>query len=252
MKIDKFASNIPIKKLSILIAAYNEASTILPAIEDLITVLGTLSLNYEVIVIESNSTDGTRQLLLINANRLGFSLILEESAKGKGSAIRLGMSKMTGDVFLIYDADSEYSASDIPLLLEPIANGRTSFVLGTRHEKGSPMRVMPDHLFISRLMNIAHKIFTFLINTCFMVNLTDPFTMYKVFRTEIFLGVKLVSNRFDLDWELVEKAIRLGAKPIEVPVFYEARSFSQGKKVRLFRDPLTWLVALVKFRFSRL
>jgi glycosyltransferase involved in cell wall biosynthesis len=252
MKIDKFALRQPINKLSILIAAYNEVATILPAIESLIPVVSSLSCEYEIIVVESNSTDGTRELLQRNIDNLGIHLFLEELPKGKGSAIRLGMANMSGDVFLIYDADAEYLASDIPKLLVPIENGLTSFVLGTRHEKGSPMRVMPDHIFLSELMNIAHKFFTTLINVFFGVKLTDPFTMYKVFRTQIFIGIKLVSNRFDLDWELVEKAIRLGSRPIEVPVFYEARSFSQGKKVRLFRDPFSWLVALFRFRFSHL
>ena len=76
--------------------------------------------------------------------------------------------------------------------------------------------------------------------------------MYKVFRTEVFEDIELVSNRFDFDWELVCKAIRLGCAPIERPVFYKSRSFSEGKKVRFIRDPLTWFVALIRFRFGRI
>jgi hypothetical protein len=101
-------------------------------------------------------------------------------------------------------------------------------------------------------MNAAHKFFTYLINIFFRVNLTDPFTMYKIFRKEVFEGVTLVSDRFDLDWELVAKAIRRGASPIEIPVFYDSRSFAEGKKVRFFRDPISWIIALFKFRFCSL
>ena len=76
--------------------------------------------------------------------------------------------------------------------------------------------------------------------------------MYKIFRSEVFVGIGLVSNRFDFDWELVCKAIRLGCRPVEIPVFYKSRSFSEGKKVRFFRDPLTWLIALCRFRFTKI
>ena len=249
---DKFASKQPISRLSILIAAYNEVTTIIPAIEALVQVMRSLKCESEVIVIESNSTDGTRELLQRNIQNLGIKLILETSPKGKGSAIRLGIAHMSGDVFLIYDADAEYLASDIPKLLGPIENGDTSFVLGTRHEKGRAMRVMNEHRIRPAIMNLAHRFFTTLINISFFVRLTDPFTMYKVFRTDVFTGIELVSNRFDFDWELVCKAIRLGSVPVELPVFYKSRSFSEGKKVRFILDPLTWFVALIRFRFGRI
>jgi glycosyltransferase involved in cell wall biosynthesis len=250
MKLDKFASKLPINRLSVLIAAYNEVVTIVPAIEALKTVLQTLNCEYEIIVVESNSTDGTRELLQKNNQTLGVNLILQDSPRGKGSAIRLAMTHMSGDVFLIYDADAEYLASDIPRLLTPIESGLTSFVLGTRHEKGRAMRVMDEHRIKPALMNVAHRFFTTLINVSFFVRLTDPFTMYKVFRSDVFFGIELVSNRFDLDWELVCKAIRLGCTPLEVPVFYKSRSFSEGKKVKFFVDPVTWLIALVRFRVA--
>lgn len=252
MKTDRFATRRPIEKLSVLVAAYNEVSTIVIAIESLKPVLDSLTCASEIIVIESNSTDGTRELLQENREKLGINLLLEESARGKGSAIRLGMATMSGDVFLIYDADVEYRASDIPKLLEPIEKGETSFVLGTRHEKGRPMRKMDRHRVRPAVMNLAHKFFTSLINVTFMVRLTDPFTMYKVFRAEVFVGVKFESDRFDFDWELVCKGIRLGCLPIEVPVFYKSRSFNEGKKVRFFLDPLTWMMALLKFRFKKI
>ena len=79
--------------------------------------------------------------------------------------------------------------------------------------------------------------------------MTDPFTMYKVFRSEVFRGVVLRSDRFDLDWELVIKAVRRGSRPFEVPISYKSRSFDEGKKVSFFRDPVSWIIALFRFRF---
>ncbi len=249
---DAFASNQPIKLLSVIVAAYNEASTIAQTLSKLSGVLKTLNCSSEIIVVESNSSDETRKILKSIENQLNLKLIFQDHPQGKGSAVRLGMNQMNGDVFLIYDADAEYDPADIPKLLVPIENGETSFVLGTRHEKGRSMRVMDHHRIRPALMNLAHRFFTGLINVTFFVKLTDPFTMYKIFRSEVFTGVELVSNRFDFDWELVCKSIRLGCVPLEIPVYYKSRSFSEGKKVRFFKDPLTWMVALVKFRFSRI
>jgi hypothetical protein len=86
----------------------------------------------------------------------------------------------------------------------------------------------------------------------FGVKLSDPFTMYKVFRRDCLSGLKLECNRFDLDFELVIKLVRKGYIPIEIPVNYRSRSFSEGKKVSMIRDPLTWFGALIKFRIQRL
>jgi hypothetical protein len=76
--------------------------------------------------------------------------------------------------------------------------------------------------------------------------------MYKVFRRDCLDGVTLERNRFDFDIELVAKLIRRGYQPIEVPVNYASRMFSEGKKINILRDPWTWLGALIQYRFSRL
>jgi glycosyltransferase involved in cell wall biosynthesis len=249
---DPFALNQSIKLLSVIVAVYNEENTIAETMHELRKVLDSLPFANEILVVESNSKDNTRKILSSISEKLKLTLFFQENPEGKGSAVRLGMRKMSGDVFLIYDGDAEYDPEDIPKLLIPISNGTTSFVLGTRHEKGKAMRKMHDHRIRPFLMNLAHKFFTYLLNIFFGVKLTDPFTMYKVFRTGVFNNVELVSNRFDFDWELVAKAIRRGACPLEIPVTYNSRSFSEGKKVRFFRDPMTWLVALLRFRFCRI
>ena len=82
--------------------------------------------------------------------------------------------------------------------------------------------------------------------------LHDPFTMYKVFRRDCLAGLTFECNRFDFDWELLIKLIRKGHRPIEIPISYKSRSFKEGKKISMFRDPITWIWALVKFRFRRI
>ena len=101
-------------------------------------------------------------------------------------------------------------------------------------------------------MNAAHWVFTWFFNITYGTKLRDPFTMYKVFRSECIEGVEFVADRFDFDWELAGKLVRLGYKPIEIPVEYDARCFHGGKKVRFFRDPPTWIAACLRFRFCSL
>jgi hypothetical protein len=76
--------------------------------------------------------------------------------------------------------------------------------------------------------------------------------MYKVFRRDCLAGLTFQCNRFDFDFELLIKLVRKGVRPIEIPVNYRSRSFKEGKKVSVFRDPLTWLWALVRLRLARI
>jgi glycosyltransferase involved in cell wall biosynthesis len=239
-----------VEMLSVVMPVYNEAATIGDVIDQVLK-LDLDGRDVELIVVESNSTDGTREIVEQYADRHEVLAIFEERPRGKGAAVRTGLAVATGDVVLIQDGDLEYSVDDYPDLLEPIEAGRASFVLGSRHVRGRPMRLFEESRATSTILNAAHWMFTGLFDLFYLVRLRDPFTMYKVFRRECIEGLELVSNRFDFDWELVAKLIRRGHVPVEVPVTYVSRDFSSGKKVRLLRDPATWLVALVRFRFTR-
>lgn len=230
---------------------YNEASTVRTVIDDVLS-QQLPDFELELVIVESNSTDGTRQIVREYDERPETTVVFQSEARGKGYAVREGFRHATGDVVLIQDADTEYSVSDYPALLDPIRDGRADFTLGCRHVRGRPMRVMAESRFVCWMLNAAHWGFTFLFDVVYGVRLRDPFTMYKVFRRSCIENVEFVSDRFDFDWELVGKLIRLGHRPLEVPVSYCARSFSEGKKVRLLRDPPTWVAACIRFRFARL
>lgn len=238
--------------LSVVMAAYNERSTIQNAIE---RVLGKelQDVDIELILIESNSSDGTRDIVARYKDHPRVRIIFEDGPHGKGHAIRAGLEVATGDFILIQDADDEYDIEDYDALIEPLLSGREAFVLGVRHGF-SPwkMRKFTDQPMRALVLNSGHWFFTALINVLFGVWLKDPFTMYKVFRRDCIRNISFECDNFDFDHELVIKLIRKGFKPIEIPVCYRSRSFSEGKKVRMFADPLTWIKAIIKYRFARL
>jgi glycosyltransferase involved in cell wall biosynthesis len=233
--------------LSVVLPVYNEAPTVAEVIDHVLK-LDLDGRQLELIVVESNSSDGTRDIVLGYESRPEVRVILQNAPRGKGHAVRAGLAAATGDVALIQDGDLEYSVEDYSTLLGPIEAGIASFVLGSRHVRGQPMRHFEESRITSSLLNLAHWLFAGLFDLVYLVPLRDPFTMYKVFRLECLEGLELVCDRFDFDWELVAKLVRRGHVPVEIPVSYESRDFKSGKKVRLIRDPLTWLIALVRFR----
>jgi glycosyltransferase involved in cell wall biosynthesis len=237
--------------VSVVMAVYNEEDTVSQVIEELLA-LQFSDFDIELIVVESQSTDSTQTKIKVFESRENVKIIYQDSPRGKGHAVREGLKHVKGNVILIQDADDEYSLSDYPLLLKPILDGTTDFVLGTRHKSGESMRVMPGEPFRSKVLNAGHHFFVVLFNVLYGTKLTDPFTMYKVFRTKCIADLEFYSNRFDFDWELMGKLVRRNYIPIEVPVAYAARGFRSGKKVSYFRDPVTWIYAAFRFRFCKL
>ncbi len=238
--------------LSVVVPVFNERATAQESLDAIVakTIPGW---ELEIIMVESNSTDGTRDIVLGYKTHPRVKVVLEDTPRGKGHAVREGFKHATGEVMLIQDADLEYDLADYDILLAPIAAGRQEFVLGSRHGAGGwALRKFDDQPLHAFILNTAHWTFTLMINVSLGIWLKDPFTMYKVFRRDCLEGLTFECNRFDFDWELLIKLVRKGHRPIEIPISYKSRSFKEGKKITMIRDPLTWLWALVKYRCVRL
>jgi SAM-dependent methyltransferase len=241
-------------RLTVVMPVFNERATFTEVASRLLD-KEIPGLDLELVIVESNSTDGTREDVRKLEGHPRVKVVYEDRPRGKGHAVRAGLVQATGDVVLIQDADLEYDLNDYELLLEPLRTFRAAFVLGARHGmdgKTWKMRHFTDQVFVSQVMNLGHLFFTGLFNVVYGQRLRDPFTMYKVFRRECLSRLTFESNRFDFDWELVGKLVRAGYVPLEIPVNYSSRSFKEGKKVNLWRDPFTYVRACFKYRFVRL
>jgi SAM-dependent methyltransferase len=240
------------RRLSVIVPVYNEVRTVRHVLDALLA-KQLSGVDLEVIVVESQSTDGSREAVLEYEHHPRVSVVLEDRPRGKGHAVRAGLARARGDFILIQDADLEYDFEDYDVLLEPLVNGRQAFVLGSRHGGSAlKMRQFADQPLVALFLNLGHWFFTTLVNVLFRLRLKDPFTMFKVFRRDCLFGLEFTCNRFDFDYELLIKLVRKGYRPIEIPVNYRSRSFNDGKKVSVFQDPITWLRALVRLRFTRL
>jgi glycosyltransferase involved in cell wall biosynthesis len=226
-------------KLSVIIPVFNEEKTIEKIIEE---VFKAPALNYqkEIIVVNDCSTDGTQKILNRLQQKFNLILLKHGQNKGKGTAVRTGIDKASGNAIIIQDADLEYDPSDWPKILRELENPDTLVVYGSRN-------INPEKrgYFICLL---GVKFLTFLINIFFNARLTDSYTCYKAFRSEVIKSLKLVSDGFEFEVEVTAKILKKGIKIKEVPIRYNPRRFKEGKKINFF-DAIIGIWTILKNRF---
>ena len=196
----------------------------------------------EIILIDDFSTDGTREILKNYENKENFQVFYHNRNQGKGAALRTGFAKVSGDIIIIQDADLEYNPVDYGILIEPILDGRADVVYGSRF-LGGPHRV----LFFWHY--IGNMILTTWSNMFTNVNLTDMETGYKVFTKEVNESLTLKCNRFGFEPEFTAKVAKNKFRIYEVPISYNGRDYSEGKKIT-WKDGIAAIWYIFKFRFT--
>ena len=216
-------------KLSIIIPCYNEKNTIEIILKKIIQNLNEYKfLNYEILIVDDCSTDGTNQILKQLDNDNKIFIHFHNKNLGKGAAIHTALKHLTGEVVIIQDADLEYDPSDYDKLLTPFFEANADVVYGSRFLGGG--KYSRVHFFWHYL---ANKILTFICNLFTNLNLTDMETGYKVFKSSALKSISLKEETFSFEPEVTIKLSKKKFKFFEVPITYNGRSYNEGKKIGL-------------------
>jgi glycosyltransferase involved in cell wall biosynthesis len=233
-----------IKKLSIVIPAYNESKTIHLILDKILQVNLIDNLEKEIIIVNDCSEDNTIESVngyIASHQTANIRLINHAINKGKGAALHTGIREATGEYLIIQDADLEYDPGEYNTLLNPMLNGFADVVYGSRFIGGRPHRI----LFFWH--TIGNKFLTFLSNIFTNLNLTDMEVCYKLFRTDIIQKIKLRENRFGFEPEITAKISRVpNIRIYEVGISYYGRTYEEGKKIG-WRDGFRAIYCILKY-----
>jgi glycosyltransferase involved in cell wall biosynthesis len=228
--------------LSIVVPVFNERTLLPRALERMLSARLQDGVDREVIVVDDCSVDGTREWLASwAADHPEARIELHPVNRGKGAALRTGFAITRGEFVVVQDADLEYDPREIPLLLEPLLDGRADVVFGTRFLGGT-----------HRVLYFWHAVgnwgLTMLSNMLSNLNLTDMECCYKIFRRDVLARLTLVENRFGFEPEFTAKVARLGCRIYEVPVSYAGRTYAEGKKIN-WRDGVSAIRCILRYNF---
>jgi glycosyltransferase involved in cell wall biosynthesis len=224
-------------KLSIIIPVYNEVKTI----QEIIQRVQATGLADEILAIDDGSTDGSRDVLGNLSKEGKVRVIYHDHKQGKGRAVRTGIQNASGDLMLIQDADLEYDPREYPNLLKPIQEGIADVVYGSRFLGAGRRPVLFWNM-------VANKILTLATNILYNNILTDMETGYKLFRREVVQDLPLRAHGFEFEPEFTAKILKRKARLYEVPITFNPRDYSEGKKIKM-KDAFLALWTLFKYRF---
>ncbi len=225
--------------LTILMPVFNESATVLAAIDDALTAELPIE-RRELIVVDDGSTDGTTELLRSAELPDNVRVVHQQRNAGKGAALRAGLTHASCEFTAILDADLEYRAADIAVLLEPLLAGEGNVVFGTR--------AWSSHAAFSFWYVVGNKAVTLATNVLYNCWISDVMTCHKVMRTDLFQRLRLRERGFAIEPEITARVLLEHEVIYEVPITYRARPRDAGKKLNS-SDGLRVLRTLLRCRF---
>lgn len=224
-------------RYSVIIPAFNEEDTIAQVID--LVKKNKYPGKFEIIVIDDGSVDKTAQIV---KKKKGVKLLLNNKNEGKGYSVVRGFKEARGDYLIIQDADLEYHPRDHLKLIRVIEKQQLSVLYGSRF-----MKKNIKHRY--KLFYLGNKLLSLLTTVLYGEKVTDIATCYKVFRKEILSKLDIRSRGFGIEAEVTCKILNSGIKIKEVPISYNSRSYSEGKKITII-DGFKWIYIILKTRFS--
>jgi glycosyltransferase involved in cell wall biosynthesis len=228
---------MPDQLLSIIVPIYNEEKIVAAALPKIFA----LPINKEVIIVNDGSTDQTAAILADLTRHYSFRLINQPTNHGKGAAVKRGLKEISGDYFIVCDADLEYEPMDILDLLKAASAANRHFAI-----YGSRFLVSPRltwHYFVNRFLTV-------LTNLLFGSHLTDMETCFKLIPRSALTNLQLRGRRFEIEPEITAQLLKAGYQIQEVPIHYARRGYQEGKKIKA-RDGLLAIKTLLAEKLFR-
>lgn len=233
-----------VKKLSVLVPAYNEENTIQSILSTLMQVKLMSGVEMEIVVVNDCSTDQTKiklQEFIDQHPTVNIRAFHHEKNKGKGAALHTGIQQASGDFIIVQDADLEYDPHEFNLLMKPVIERDADVVYGSRFMGGNPHRI----LFYWH--SLGNKWLTSLSNMFSNLNLTDMETCYKLIRADILKQIKLNENRFGFEPEVTQKLAKIkNIRFYEVGISYYGRTYAEGKKIN-WKDGFRAMYCIIRY-----
>lgn len=233
-----------LRKLSILIPAYNEEATIEAILNAVVKVELIHQVAKEIVIVNDCSSDATVakvEAFMASHPNIDIQLYSQEVNQGKGAAIHKAIELATGDYFVVQDADLEYDPEEFNLLIKPVFQDDADVVYGSRFIGGNPHRI----LFFWH--SLGNKFLTFLSNMFTDLNLTDMETCYKLVRLDYAKQLALREKRFGFEPELTARLSRIPKiKIYEVGISYYGRTYAEGKKIG-WRDGFRAIYCILRY-----
>ncbi|MBQ2850308.1 MAG: glycosyltransferase family 2 protein, partial [Thermoguttaceae bacterium] len=227
---------------SILIPVYNEQAYLARVVERVLAAPLPDGVDRELILVDDCSTDRTPEVIATLVARYPDKIraFRQPKNQGKGAAIRRAIQETNGDYAIIQDADLEYNPNEYSLVLAPLLDGRADVVYGSRFATRETRKIVNYHHKLGNLF------LTHLSNWTTGLDLTDMETCYKAFRADVLKSIPLRSNRFGIEPEITAKIAKRGWTVYEVPISYNGRRYSEGKKIG-WKDGVSAIRTIVKY-----
>ncbi|MBM3964581.1 MAG: glycosyltransferase family 2 protein [Planctomycetes bacterium] len=235
---EALVTSFPAPLLTVVIPVYNEVHTVARVVDSVLA----LPVEKQVVIVDDGSSDGTQQVLQRYRNRAGIEVLIHDRNQGKGAALQNGFRLANGDIIIVQDADLEYDPRDILKVIQPIVDGKSNVVYGSRYMQGH----IQDPSWMHR---IGNWILTTLSNQMTRSSLTDMETCYKAIRREILQSINIEQKRFGFEPEITAKLAKRGISIVEVPISYKSRGWDEGKKIGV-KDLFSTLWCIIRYRFG--
>lgn len=236
-------------KLSIVVPVFNEEKTIYAVLKkiDRIVIDG---VEKQVVVVDDGSRDRTKDRVNDFARvHSKIRVISHLKNQGKGAAVITGIKNSTADYIIIQDADLEYDPGDIKKLIEPILDGKSEVVYGTRLKR-LPRFSRDERTPQFLLHYLGNKFLSLLTSLLYGQWITDMETCYKLFPRKAVEDMNLNAKGFEFEPEITAKLLKKGYKILEIPISTNPRGYNEGKKLNTFKDGAIALWTLLKYRFT--